>query len=52
MIENFLKFGGGVAALMRCQTGFATHIDGIQRKVAHITQFAGTSTLKNLDGFS
>jgi len=47
MVEDFLELGGGCAALLRGQKGFATHIYRIQ--AARRTQFIWRCRLKSID---
>jgi hypothetical protein len=45
MVEDFLEFGRGFAAMMHSQIGLAAHIRWIQTSV---TQFVGNGSLKEL----
>jgi hypothetical protein len=49
VIENFLKFRGGLGTLMCDQISLATHIDGIERSEERRAQFLGDSSLKDGD---
>ncbi len=48
VVDYFLKLCCGLAAIMRSQIGFATHIDGMQAN--RYSQFVGGCGLKRLDG--
>ncbi len=55
VIQNFLKFPGGLSALARGQIRLATRIDGIESpeetrlSAARLAQFIGNGNLENFD---